>query len=81
MSDWYVSCIDISEGQVRTGEIKIGQAGHSGRVNSGLVQLRQVESGQVIRSVGQSGGLVLTENITTPWLHLASWNLPDSQIS
>ena len=26
-------------------------------------------------------GLVLSENITTPWLHLASWNLPNYQIN
>ena len=26
-------------------------------------------------------GSDLTKNITTPWLHLASWNLLDSQLS
>ena len=26
------------------------------------------------------GGVVLSGNNTTSWLHLASWNLPDSQI-
>ena len=40
----------MSEGQVRTGEIKIGQAGHSR-----LVKLRQVESGQVKAKLGKSG--------------------------
>ena len=25
--------------------------------------------------------VVLIGNITTPWVHLASWNLPDSQLS
>jgi len=25
MSEWYVGCLDVSEGQVRNGEVKIGQ--------------------------------------------------------
>ena len=36
---------------------------------------------QVFQNLGGGWVGVLTENNATPWLHLASWNLPDSQLS
>ena len=53
---------------VKQHEMKTRKIELGGRVGSG-----RVGSGRV--------GSVLAGNNTTSWLHLASWNLPDSQLS
>ena len=47
------------------------------RVNIWLVYVEI----QVFPNLGGGVGGCLTGNIATPWLHLASWSLPDSQLS
>ena len=46
MSKWYVGCLNVSEGQGRTGEVRIGQV-RIGRVRIGQVRIGQVRTGQV----------------------------------
>ena len=50
------------------------KGGDTAQIQSGVYSARKS-----IWSVG--GWVVLSGNITTSWLHLASWNLPDSQFS
>ena len=50
MSEWYLRCLDVSEGQVRTCQGRIGNIS-TGQVRTGQVRKGQVSTGQV--STGQ----------------------------
>ena len=46
MSEWYVRCLDVSEGQVRTSLVRIGKV-RTGQVRTGQVRTGQVRTGQM----------------------------------
>ena len=56
MSEWYVECLDVSEGQngtcqVRIGQVRIGQVRidpvRTGQIRTGQLRTDQVRKGQV----------------------------------
>ena len=50
MSKWYVGCLDVSQGQVRSGEVRIRQLRtgqvQRGQVRAGYFRTEQVRTGQ-----------------------------------
>ena len=46
MPEWYVRCLDVYEGQVRTSQVRIREV-RTGQVRTGQVKTVQVKEGQI----------------------------------